>query len=314
MAISDADPPAGGNRTKGTRRRAATSVPYSAPEFRPPSAVVRVDVAARSERGASRASNDDHYLAVRLERSQETIATSLSDIDIPEAFHEYGYAMLVADGIGEAGAGSVASRVALSTIAHLALDHGRWNLRINPDTVMDIMARAEQFYSRADAEVFARSRADTPLAGMSTSLTAAYSAGDSLFVAHVGHSRAYLFREGALTQLTRDQTMARHIASSKIPVAVERSAQDLQHILTDAIGAGPNAPVVEVEQFKLKHGDSVLLCTNGLTDVIDDVQIAEVLALPRQSAEQCALLIEMAQQQQTADNITVVLGQYRVPR
>src|SRR5204862_8227214 len=114
MTISDADPPAGGNRTKGTRRRAATSVPYSAPEFRPPSAVVRVDVAARSDRGASRASKDDHHLAVRLGRAQETIATSLSDFDIPDAFQEYGYAMLVAAGIGDGGAGSVATPVALS--------------------------------------------------------------------------------------------------------------------------------------------------------------------------------------------------------
>ena len=88
--------PAGGGRISDTRRRATLSAPSRIPEFRPPSAVVRVDVAARSERGATRASNDDHYLAIRLERAQETMATSLSGDDIPEAFHEYGYAMLVA--------------------------------------------------------------------------------------------------------------------------------------------------------------------------------------------------------------------------
>lgn len=313
MTTSNTEPPAGDDRMKEPRRRAALSAPYTVPEFRPSSATVSVAIAARSERGAQRASNDDHYLAVRLERSQETVATSLSPADIPEPFHEYGFAMLVADGIGAGGAGSVASRVAISTIAHLALEHGRWNLRVTPDTVMDIMARAERFFSRADVEVFSRSRAAAPLSGMSTSLTAAFSAGDSLFVAHVGHSRAYLFREGLLTQMTRDHTMARHIASAKCPVAVERSAQDLQHILTDAIGAGPNAPVVDVEEFRLKHNDLVLLCTNGLTDVVDDEQIADLLALPRQPAEQCALLTEMAQQKQTADNITVVLAQYCVP-
>ena len=151
------------------------------------------------------------------------------------------------------------------------------------------------------------------LAGISTSLTAAYSAGDRLFVAHVGHSRAYLFREGALTLLTRDHTMARHIAAAKIPVAVERSAQDLQHILTDAIGAGHNAPAVDVEQFRLKNGDLVLLCTNGLTDAVDEARIADVLALPRRPAEQCAILTELALERRTEDNVTVVLGQYRIP-
>jgi serine/threonine protein phosphatase PrpC len=265
-------------------------------------------------RGATRESNEDHYLVVQLERSQQTLATSLSSSDVPDPFQEYGYAMLVADGIGEAGAGSVASRVALSTIAHLALDYGRWNLRSTPDTAMDIMARIEQFYGRADAEVFARSRAGAPLTGMSASLTSAYSAGDSLFVSHVGHSRGFLFRDGLLTQLTRDQTMARHLASSKRPVAVERTAQDLQHILTDAIGAGANAPLIDIEQFRLKNGDLVLLCTNGLTDVVDEAGIADILALPRRPAEQCALLTALAQERQTADNATVVLAQYRVPK
>lgn len=315
MTTKATDPPSGDeDRAKDIRRRAALSVPYTTQEFRPLSATVTVDIAARSERGAAQASNDDHFLVMRLARSQETLATSLSPADAPAPFQEYGYGMLVADGMGEGGAGSVASRIAISTIAHLALDHGRWNLRVNPDTAMEIMARAEQFYGRADAEVFARSRTGPALTGMSTSLTAAHSAGDSLFVSHVGHSRAYLFREGALTLLTRDHTMARHLAAaSKYPVAVERSAQDLQHILTDAIGAGHNAPAVDVEQFRLKNGDLVLLCTNGLTDVVDETRIADVLALPRQPAEHCAILTELALERRTEDNVTVVLGQYRIP-
>jgi len=314
MTIKVPDPPDGENdQTKEARRRATLSQPVTAREFKPLSAAVKVDIAARSARGAARSSNDDHYLTLRLSRSQETLATSLSSADIPAPFEEYGYAMLVADGIGTAGAGSVASRVAISTITHLALDHGRWNLRVNPDTAMEIVSRAGLFYGRADAEVFARTRSAPPLAGMSTSLTAAYSAGDSLFIAHVGHSRAYLFRQGRLTQLTRDQTLAENLAASKRPVPLERSAQDLQHILTDALGSGGTPPTVQVEQFRLKDGDSVLLCTNGLTDVIDEARIADILALPRQPAEQCAMLTDLALQRNTEDNVTVVLGQYRIP-
>lgn len=314
MTTKATDPSSGDDdKAKDIRRRAAMSLPFTTQEFRPLSASVTVEMAARSERGTAQDTNDDHFLVMRLARSQETLATSLSPADAPAPFQEYGYAMLVADGMGQGGAGSVASRIAISTIAHLALDHGRWNLRVNPDTAMEIMARAEQFYGRADAEVFARSRTGAALTGMSTSLTAAHSAGDSLFVSHVGHSRAYLFREGALTLLTRDHTMARHMAGSKYPVAVERSAQDLQHILTDAIGAGHNAPAVDVEQFRLKNGDLVLLCTNGLTDVVDETRVTEVLALPRQPAEQCAILTDLALERRTEDNVTVVLGQYRIP-
>ena len=274
---------------------------------------MKVEIASVSDRGTARPYNDDHYLVLRVGRTQDTLATSLSSADVPADFEEHAYAMLIADGLGEGGSGSVASRVALSTIAHMALDHGRWNLRVDPETASEIMDRAQHFYSRADAEVFAKSLTGPLLTGIATSLTAAYSAGDSLFVAHVGHSRAYLFRGGELTLLTRDHTIEQHLASSKGLVSVERRAQDLRHILTDAIGAGGGTPLVDVEQFRLTSGDSVLMCTNGLTDVVDEGRIAEILAHPRQPAEQCAMLIDLAREQRSEDNVTVILAQYQIP-
>lgn len=311
---TDQSEPLDDDESEDARRRAVLSVPFTVREFRPLSASVRVEIAAASRRGASRKSNDDHYLVIRLGRSQETLATSLSAADVPASFEENGYAMLVADGLGEGGSGSVASRVALSTIAHLALDQGRWNLRVDPATAMEIMDRAQQFCSRADAAVFAKSLTGSPLTGMTTSLTAAYSAGDNLFIAHVGHSRAYLFRNGSLTLLTRDHTIEQHHANSTRPVAVERRGQDLRHILTDAIGAGGRTPLVDVEQFRLLGGDSIVLCTNGLTDVLDEGQIADVLALPRQPSEQVAILTELAEQHRSEDNATVLLAQYLIPK
>ena len=103
---------------------------------------MRVTIGARSHQGALRQRNEDHYLVVRVGRDQETLATSLSGSDVPPQFEEYGYAMLVADGLGEGGAGSVASRVALSTFAHLALHYGKWNVRVDPITAdADLRAR-----------------------------------------------------------------------------------------------------------------------------------------------------------------------------
>ena len=104
---------------------------------------------------------------VRLGREQETLATSLSGRDVPAQFEESGYVMLVADGLGEGGAGSVASRVALSTMAHLAVHHGKWNLRVDPVTADQFFERAEWFYSQADAAVHTRASSDPALKGMS---------------------------------------------------------------------------------------------------------------------------------------------------
>lgn len=295
-------------------KRAALSPMLQVDDFRPLSASVRVQVGARSHPGRSSLHNNDHYLVLQLARSQETLATSLGEADVPPKFEEYGYAMLVADGLGEGGSGSVASRVALSTIGHLALHCGKWNLRVDPRTAVDIVERTEWFYTRADAAVTAHRLTNMPLSGMATALTAAYSAGDDLFIAHVGHSRAYLFRDGGLIQLTRDQTIKPRPDDPRAPALPEARAQDLGHILTDAIGAGGGPPSVEIEHFRLMNGDGVLLCTNGLTDVLDDTRIADVLALRRQPAEQCAILADLAAQQGGKDSITVVLAQYQVPR
>src|SRR5262245_44326724 len=116
-------------------RRRLFSAPFEFEPFRPASAVVRVELAARSDRRGVQSDQEDNYLAVRLCRAQETLFGSLGQADLPDRFEEYGYAMLVADGIGGGGSGAVASRLALSTLAHLALKYGKWNLRVGLENV-----------------------------------------------------------------------------------------------------------------------------------------------------------------------------------
>jgi hypothetical protein len=116
-----------GEQAQGTaaaERREALSPMLTAEDFRPLSSSVRVEIAARSDRGPSQLCNDDHYLVVRLGRHQETLLTSLSASEVPPRFEECGYAMLVADGLGQGGSGSVASCIAITTVAHLALHFG----------------------------------------------------------------------------------------------------------------------------------------------------------------------------------------------
>ena len=116
-----------------TRRRALSPL-LGTQAFMPSSALAQVEIGAQSQIGTSRAYNDEHYLALRLRRSQETIATSLAIADLPPHFDEYGYVLLLADGLGGTGSGAVASRVAVSALAHLALHYGHWNVRIDDRT------------------------------------------------------------------------------------------------------------------------------------------------------------------------------------
>jgi protein phosphatase len=292
-------------------RRAALSPILRFDDFRPLSATVQVDVGGRSIRGHARTLNEDHFLIARLGRQQQVLETSLSATELPPCFEEYAYAMVIADGLGGTGRGAVASRVALSTLAHVAMHFGKWNVRVDPQVATDVIQRAAWFYNHADRAVYERSQSDPRLAGMATTLTLAYSAGNDLFIANVGHSRAYLFRDGALTQLTRDSTLADRLAFG--PTRLATGIQDLRHILTDTIGGDAKRPLVDVGHFRLLDGDWVLLCTNGLTDVVPEERIADVLALRRHPAEQCELLLDLAHRNDGEDNATVVTATYRIP-
>lgn len=293
------------------RARRVLSPVLDIERFQTLSSAVRVELGATSRRGALRSQNDDHYLAIRLARSQAVMATSLASSDLPENFQEQAFAFVVADGLGDKGVGSLASRIALSTFAHLALHFGQWNVRIDSYTAAQVMDRARRFYEEINDAV-RKGGQDNELQGMATTMTAAYSAGDDLFIAHVGHSRAYCFREGELLPLTADHTIAGRNANGPQPQAVPRSSQDLRHILTDTLG-GSGLPDMLIEHFRLNDGDRLLLCTNGLTDVLDDDHIAETLSGRRRPQEDCVALAELAAALGGEDDVTVVLADYRIP-
>lgn len=280
-------------------------------EFQTLSSSIRVEIAARSDPGG-RPVNTDHYLALRMGRHQETLLTSLPEGEVPARFDEAGYGIVVADGIGAVGTGEKASRLAISTLAHLALHFAKWNVRIDPRTAEEVIARGLRFYHSIDEQLSEASLRDPDLSGMGTTLTAAYIASDALFVAHVGHSRAYLLRNGVLTKLTNDQTLARHLDSgAATPVAM--AGHDRPHILTDAMGGMAGSPSIQIGQLRLQPDDSLLLCTNGLTDVLDDETMAAILLEARSLDERCQALLDLALARGTEDNVTAVIANYTVP-
>src|SRR5690348_6350462 len=123
--------------------RPATSPHWPRPEFPPASAYVEVTFGAKTRRGRHRAVNEDHYCVIELGRHQETLLTSLTAGELPPRFEEFGHAMLVADGAGPYGSGEMVSRLALTTLNHLMLQFGRWNLRVDDQIAQEIMQRAQ---------------------------------------------------------------------------------------------------------------------------------------------------------------------------
>ena len=207
----------------------------------PLSSLIAVEFAAQSHAGGQ-AVNTDNYLVIRLGRHQETLAGSLRHGEVPDRFDEAAFGMVVADGMGASGVGETASRLAIATLAHLFLHFGRWNVRIDEATAAEVLERAERFYHSVAQTVTEAGYAHPTLSGMSTTLTAAFIASDTLFIAHVGHSRVYLFRDGRLTQSTRDQPPPQRLPDTAQPAPIELPARDLRHILPDAIGGRTGSP------------------------------------------------------------------------
>ena len=291
-------------------------LPVSQAGLAPPEAIssgVRIDVAALSDRGHVREQNEDHYFVARAGRHVTTMITNVPPEDVPSQFGETGYLMVVADGMGGHAGGEVASRLAIATLINITLHVPDWILRLDDEHAKKLMDRTAERVNQVHGVIREKARLDPQLRGMGTTMTAAFSLGNDLFVAQIGDSRAYLFRNGSLQLLTRDQTHAQYLADMGAISQEDVACHQLRHILTNALGSAQDDVDTDIRRWKLADGDRLLLCTDGLTDMLDDAGIAAVLARETRSNEACQQLVERALANGGRDNVTVILARYSMP-
>jgi PPM family protein phosphatase len=283
-------------------------------EASPASSKIQVEIAASSHVGLVRANNEDHYLALRFRRSLETLFTNVANGCIEASVDEIGYGLLVADGMGGMVAGEVASRVALCKLVEFVVNTPDWVMKFNDtkDAAL-VMQRMTERFRRVDHELREQAEADRTLLGMGTTLTVAASLGADLFVGHIGDSRAYLLRNGKLNQLTNDHTLAQAMIDSGVADPEDPSTRAMRHVLTAALGAGASRADPQVQRLHLSNDDQVLLCTDGLTEMVKDDTITSVLSSAGSSADACRKLIDLALEGGGKDNVTVVLARYQFP-
>jgi protein phosphatase len=279
-----------------------------------PSASVQVDLGALSHQGRVRSNNEDCFLVARFERALQMLLTNLPAGQQPSRLEEVGYGMLVADGIGGSAAGEVASRMAVSTLVSLVVNTPDWIMRPGERESARLMERMAERYRSVDATLKQEAQADPDLAGMGTTMTVAASLGDELFLGHVGDSRAYLCRAGRLHRLTHDHTSAQALADAGMIAQEEVRTHRLRHVLTRALGASTEETEADIERIGLADGDRILLCTDGLTEMVNDATIALLLRGAGTSQEACQTLVEAALERGGKDNVTVVLARYYFPQ
>lgn len=278
------------------------------------SPLVQVDLAGLSDAGKVRPKNEDHFLVARFDRSMQTLLTNLPPGHIPERSGETAYGMLVADGMGGEAAGEVASSNAIRVLIDLVLETPDWILRFPDEHMLDeVRQRMERRFQQIQQALIGQARDDPALSGMGTTLTLTASLGADLVLVHAGDSRAYLYRHDWLYRLTCDHTVAQSLADVGAIGPEEVATHPLRHVLTNVLGGRERLLRVEWRNLRLVDRDQVLLCTDGLTDLVPETTICEVLRSAGSAADACQALVNLALEAGGRDNVTVVLGRYHIP-
>jgi protein phosphatase len=272
-----------------------------------------VDFGGLSHIGQVRSNNEDHFLVARIDRTMRTLVTNLPPGAVPDQSVDTVYGVLVADGLGGHAAGEVASRTAIATMVELVVATPDIITRLDDQFSQKALRRFDERFHEIKKVLAEQVRREPHLAGMGTTMTLACCAGADLLIGHVGDSRAYLMRQGRLLRLTRDQTMAQLLADRGMISFDEIETHPLRHSLTGALG-GRDGPIdVDLSAHRLLDGDQILLCTDGLTEMVPEASIAALLQQPAESAsEVCARLVQAALDAGGRDNVTAVLGRYRM--
>jgi serine/threonine protein phosphatase PrpC len=262
--------------------------------------------------GLVRKKNEDQYLIAKLAKSMRICASSLSESQTTRFSDEEGYLMIVADGMGGVAGGQEASAMAVRTVETFVLDAIKWFLHREGHEQNTLLAELRQALQRADHEIVERADAEPRLTGMGTTLTMSYSVGTDLFLAHAGDSRAYLFHDGHLERLTSDHTLVQLLVDHGAITPEDARAHPRRHVITNVVG-GPNAGVdVEIHRRSLADGDTLLLCTDGLTDELTEPAITRLLTECPDPVESARRLVNAALAEGARDNVTVAVARYSV--
>ena len=274
---------------------------------------IQVEFAALSHPGKVRSNNEDHYLITRMGRTFEYLGTNMPSGTLPDLVDEYAYGMVVADGMGGLAAGEEASRLAIRNGVELVLNSPIWATRLDDEAVRLLIDRMRSSFHKVDSVVIDQAGASSQHHGMGTTLTLAYIIDTSAFIVHVGDSRVYRFRRGKLDQITRDHTYAHQLMRAGQIGPEEARVHAKRHVLTNYVGGPASGVEPEVSTIRLEDDDFLLLCSDGLTEMVSDDLIARTLESAGALDQTAQALVDLALEAGGRDNVTVVLGRFAIP-
>jgi serine/threonine protein phosphatase PrpC len=263
---------------------------------------VKVSVFGKTDLGRTREHNEDTFLVADL-------STGNASLHPEVRLHEVGprgSLFMVADGMGGAAAGELASAMAADLIyRHLAT---AW--AADEDASPERFAyRMKEAVELANQQIYSYAREHPEVRGMGTTVTAAGINGDELYLAQIGDSRAYLVRNGEAIQLTKDQSLMQRLVDAGELTEEEAEQSERRNIILQALGPDPRVKV-DLTHQTLRRGDTLIICSDGLSGLVRREEFPAIVAQQPELADLCSALIDLANARGGPDNITVVAAHF----
>ncbi|MBP1760646.1 MAG: Protein serine/threonine phosphatase PrpC, regulation of stationary phase [Firmicutes bacterium] len=203
---------------------------------------------------------------------------------------------LVCDGMGGHFGGDIASRLATETI----------NRELVFNSIADLPEALEKAVQTANRIIWETGQADAELNEMGTTVTAAVLCDDQLLIAHVGDSSLFIIHDNEIIKPTSDHTLAEHMRRDGLIVKDDERYKSFHHVLTRALGIDKKVDI-DINQIKVMKNDWILLCTDGLSNLVEQDEIKDLLKNKNEPQEACQQLLELALARGGYDNITMIL-------
>jgi protein phosphatase len=269
-----------------------------------------IDVHGLTHQGKVRKSNQDHFLICSLEREIRVRLSSLPDSSPLTARGErLAFLAMVADGVGGSAKGEEASRQALERVTRYLTQSIQCYYTADADDDSGFAASLTDAAMQVHADIVRDSEQDPERRGMATTLSLWLGVWPRIYLLQVGDSRCYLLRDGALRQISRDQTMATELVELGVLKPADAPNSRWASMLSSSIGGSQTAP--QVTRYEHRWDDVHLLCSDGLTRHVPDERIKERLEAMSSSREACEALLQDALDAGGSDNISIIVGRAR---
>jgi PPM family protein phosphatase len=263
---------------------------------------VRVSVFGKTDPGRTRDHNEDTFLVADLSTGNASLQPEVRRHDIGAR----GSLFMVADGMGGAAAGELASAMA----ADLIYRHMATSWATDTDSSPAQFAhRMREAVELANGQIYSYAREHPEVRGMGTTVTAAGMFGSNLYLTQIGDSRAYLVRGTEAVQLTKDQSLMQRLVDAGELTADEAEQSERRNIILQALGPDPRIKV-DLTHQSIRRGDILILCSDGLSGVVRKEEFAQLAGEHTDLPELCSALIDLANARGGPDNITVVAARF----